>query len=259
MIAKIRILPSQSKVNKGEHLHASNNSYGTRTLLYDTPLRIPPRIDVLTLCRNCSRFFRSSSAASVKHSQTSSCICQSKGTAPLFSGSSALGSKKRYCRPTITEFRFRTGFQSSRRIFKHTFPSRSTFGWYIWISHGVNIAESGVNQTHRLHALDLRWLVRVVGVNVEREIESATLVHSWQLLWAILCTSSSIRTFVGGDGKSEVQEVGGVREVGLHGGWEVEFGEIWNRVNSETRSKANDTSAHLSALVFVQRSSLASS
>ncbi len=37
--------------------------------------------------------------------------------------------KKRTCNPTITAFRFKTGFQSSLRIFKHTFPSRSMLGW----------------------------------------------------------------------------------------------------------------------------------
>ena len=33
------------------------------------------------------------------------------------------------CNPTMTAFKFNTGFQSSRRMFKHTFPSRSMFGW----------------------------------------------------------------------------------------------------------------------------------
>src|SRR6266702_556847 len=47
---------------------------------------------------------------------------------PLFNGSSAFGSKNKYCNPTITEFKLRTGFQSSLRIFRQTFPSRSTFG-----------------------------------------------------------------------------------------------------------------------------------
>jgi hypothetical protein len=47
---------------------------------------------------------------------------------PLFKGSSAFGSKNKYCNPTITEFRLRTGFQSSLRMLRQTFPSRSTFG-----------------------------------------------------------------------------------------------------------------------------------
>ena len=33
--------------------------------------------------------------------------------------------------------------------------------------------------THRLCALDLWWLVRVVVVNLEREVERATLVHAY--------------------------------------------------------------------------------
>lgn len=48
---------------------------------------------------------------------------------PLFKGSSAFGSRNKYCRPTKTEFRLSTGFQSSRKMFKQTLPSRSTFGW----------------------------------------------------------------------------------------------------------------------------------
>lgn len=47
---------------------------------------------------------------------------------PLLSGSSGFGSRKRYCNPTITALRFRTGFQSSRRMLRQTFPSRSRFG-----------------------------------------------------------------------------------------------------------------------------------
>lgn len=41
-----------------------------------------------------------------------------------------------------------------------------------------------------------------------------------------LCSVSRIHTFIRGDGKSEVQEVGWVWEVSLHGGWEVKFGQI---------------------------------
>ncbi|KAH6609485.1 hypothetical protein Trco_002831 [Trichoderma cornu-damae] len=32
------------------------------------------------------------------------------------------------CNPTMTAFRFSTGFQSSRKMFKHTLPSRSILG-----------------------------------------------------------------------------------------------------------------------------------
>ena len=102
-----------------------------------------------------------------------SLFCRRSSAASLFSGSDALGSRKRNCStytlaaalssplnsnivdqdpnhsvplslllpyvkkvhprltcsPTITAFRFSTGFQSSLKIFKHTFPSRSMFGW----------------------------------------------------------------------------------------------------------------------------------
>jgi hypothetical protein len=49
--------------------------------------------------------------------------------APLFKGSSAFGSKNKYCNPTMTAFKLRTGFQSSRRMLRQTFPSRSRLGW----------------------------------------------------------------------------------------------------------------------------------
>lgn len=97
-----------------------------------TPLTDPPAIAVRTLRLKASRFVRRSSAAS------------------LFRGSEAFGSRKRNypanprsarqlhptgsnsrkptCMPTITAFKFKTGFQSSLRIFKQTFPSRSIFG-----------------------------------------------------------------------------------------------------------------------------------
>ena len=48
--------------------------------------------------------------------------------APLFKGSSAFGSRNRYCRPTQIAFKFKTGFQSSRRMLRQTLPSKSMFG-----------------------------------------------------------------------------------------------------------------------------------
>jgi hypothetical protein len=106
----------------------------TSTLSYSLPLTLPPRMDVRTLEMNRERSLRISSAASVQQQSISNACINSdlKRNAPLFNGSSAFGSRKRYCRPTMTELRLSTGFQSSRRMFKHTLPSRSTFGWYIW-------------------------------------------------------------------------------------------------------------------------------
>lgn len=42
---------------------------------------------------------------------------------------------KQTCIPTTTAFKFKTGFQSSRRMLRQTFPSRSIFGWYIFCVH----------------------------------------------------------------------------------------------------------------------------
>lgn len=119
-------------------------------LLHSHSLMEPPASDRLTDVVNAERSLRSSSAASVKKlrkvpAQMSasiprstlfphvlvlgnlplSCICNQ----PLLSGSPGLGSRKRYCSPTITELRLSTGFQSSRRMLRHTFPSRSMLGW----------------------------------------------------------------------------------------------------------------------------------
>ena len=43
--------------------------------------------------------------------------------------------KNRYWSPYTIELMVRTGFQSSLRMFKHTLPSRSIFGWYTFVSH----------------------------------------------------------------------------------------------------------------------------
>ena len=43
--------------------------------------------------------------------------------------------RKRYWSPYTIEFMVRTGFQSSLRILRQTFPSRSMFGWYTFVSH----------------------------------------------------------------------------------------------------------------------------
>lgn len=93
------------------------------------PFTVPPPSDARTLRLKPSRFCFRSSAAS------------------LFNGSDALGSRKRNypqsvfhscyvgprieptCNPTTTAFRFNTGFQSSRRMLRHTLPSRSMLGW----------------------------------------------------------------------------------------------------------------------------------
>lgn len=108
--------------------------YCFRTLSKDSPRTGPPPMDVLTFRLNPSLFDRRSSAAS------------------LFRGSEALGSRnrnywhmlegcgwagwgRRTCNPTMTALRFSTGFQSSRRILRQTFPSRSIFGWYIFCVH----------------------------------------------------------------------------------------------------------------------------
>lgn len=102
--------------------------YLMSTRSYVMPFTEPPVMLVLTFRLKFSLFVLRSSAAS------------------LFNGSDAFGSKnKNYhpcqhflipqipvmltCIPTMTAFRFNTGFQSSRRMFKHTLPSRSMFGW----------------------------------------------------------------------------------------------------------------------------------
>ena len=61
---------------------------------------------------------------------------------------------------------------------------------------------------HRLCALDLWWLVRVVVVNLEREVERATLVHAYapghQDLIIGERETIQTHTFVGADCKGKV-------------------------------------------------------
>lgn len=76
-----------------------------------SPLTFPPAIALLTFLLNRSLSLIKSFAAS------------------LFNGSLAFGSRNKNCNPTITAFKLSTGFQSSRRMFKQTLPSRSMLGW----------------------------------------------------------------------------------------------------------------------------------
>merc|ERR1719464_901574 len=76
-----------------------------------TPFRLPPFMVFWTFCSNILRLVWSSCAAS------------------LLRGSSGFGSRKRYWRPYTIELIVNTGFQSSLRILRQTFPSRSILGW----------------------------------------------------------------------------------------------------------------------------------
>lgn len=88
-----------------------------KTRSNETPFTFPPAIEFRTFFLNPSLLSLKSSAAS------------------LFNGSDAFGSRNKNCIPTITALRLSTGFQSSLKIFRHTFPSRSMFGWYIFCVH----------------------------------------------------------------------------------------------------------------------------
>jgi hypothetical protein len=51
----------------------------------------------------------------------------------------------------------------------------------ISVSNRFKTAYLEIKETHRLHALDLGWLVWIVGVDGERERESTTFIHAWQV------------------------------------------------------------------------------
>ena len=74
---------------------------------------------------------------------------------------------------------------------------------------------------HRLCALDLWWLVRVIIVDLEGEPERATLIHAYrgQSESAALVINAYSRTLVGTNGESEVEKVIGIREMCLHRRW----------------------------------------
>lgn len=108
------------------------------------------------------------------------------------------------CNPTITAFKFKTGFQSSRRIFKQMFPSRSIFGWYIFWVHLTYIwslrPSRGMTQFPWLVGVfvhlwnrnyvrlntDLWWLVRESRVDRKCKVEWPPLVNAyWKTqLWS---------------------------------------------------------------------------
>ena len=81
------------------------------------PLTMPPLIEFRTVVAKSFLSFTICSAAS------------------LFNGSFGFGSINKKIKPRITELISSTGFQSERRMFKHTFPSRSMFGCQILSRH----------------------------------------------------------------------------------------------------------------------------
>ena len=92
--------------------------------------------------------------------------CNMTSAAYLFNGSVGLGDEKSNINPKSTSFNELTGFQSSRRIFKQTFPSRSIFGWKIRYLH--------LNITYLL-AEDLRRLDWIFFHDLNRELDLSSL------------------------------------------------------------------------------------
>jgi hypothetical protein len=82
----------------------------------------------------------------------------------------------------------RTGFQSSRRMFRHTLPSKSIFGWYTWpnvITTKRLIIRNWIQWLKRKEpgctgyvylglALDLRRFMRIRWGHLKGENESAS-------------------------------------------------------------------------------------
>ena len=97
---------------------------------------------------------------------------------PLFNGSSAFGSRKRYCSPTTTELIFKTGFQSSLKIFKQTFPSRSILGWYICIQSLMT--KRTKNKVNLLSAQHLGRFMWIVGIDFKSELECTTSIETYK-------------------------------------------------------------------------------
>lgn len=60
--------------------------------------------------------------------------------------------------------------------------------------------------------------MRVIGVDMERELELATLVHALEISHKLDYQSRdcTVPTFIRSDGESEVEEIGGIGEMCLH-------------------------------------------
>jgi len=73
----------------------------------------------------------------------------------------------------------------------------------------------------------------VVGIDGERELESASFVHAWNgVKLHVLSKIVAQRTFVRCDGQGEVQEIIRIWEIGGHGGREVEFSQVYSTESS---------------------------
>ena len=125
------------------------------TRSYCSPFTDPPLIEDRTFLLKPSLLILRSSAASLLSGseafgsrKRNYCMTSMSANTPvqisldvfresLYAG--FLGNIPRFCQPTcnptMTAFKFRTGFQSSLKMFKHTLPSRSMFGWYIFCVH----------------------------------------------------------------------------------------------------------------------------
>lgn len=109
------VLPFYIKINYNYlHFYYKLSIFGYQTNLGNsTPSNIPPLKVFLTLSLNTYSLFLINSDAS------------------LFNGSFGFGSINKNINPKITALIPSTGFQSALKIFKHTFPYKSMFGWYI--------------------------------------------------------------------------------------------------------------------------------
>ena len=111
------------------------------------------------------------------HRLNSSLLACSSVAASLFNGSSGLGSRNRYCNPYTIELIVRTGFQSSRRIFRHTLPSE-TGERTIQGDHSI-LKPQYVKKSYRGQYLDGKFLLHIwpSEVHVDKK------VRSWNWSW----------------------------------------------------------------------------
>ena len=75
-----------------------------------------------------------------------------------------------------------------------------------------------VSYTHLVLALDLWRFMGVVGIDLECEQERTTLVHTSRKMRTceLEDLKRNIRTLIGRNSEGEVEEIGGIWEVGRH-------------------------------------------
>lgn len=203
LISARNLLMSVTAPNGDCHTDVSSRSCWRtahlRTRSNVCPFTVPPPSDARTLRLNPSRFALRSSAAS------------------LFSGSDAFGSRKRNCAALVYTFRAWLPLLLSSFTYLQTNNDRVQIQYRLPVlpqNVQTHIAlQVNIGMVDLLRALDFRRVVRKVLIDLEIEIKATSFVHALVRI----------------DSELEVEDIVGVREVGLHRCTEGQLFQICER------------------------------